>query len=1006
MIASKSIDDRSARSTGEPFVIAPKGCRQWGRDKRSKPIPILPPPISDRRIGVARLALIMTVLAWAGYFVSWIFEDLLATNQSTAVGRTEAIIYLVIVTTLSASTVGYLLSRLGFFYRARAYHRASRVVVEDFFCRDAPSLTVLVPAYQEDARVVRNTLLSAALQEYPDMRIVLLIDDPSEPRTRMAYDLLTAAESLPKEIQELVAGPAARYAAALARFDEKYLGKDQIDSDAVGNLALEYEAAASWVDDLATSEDVVDHADAFFANEVLRKLAEELAGLGSALRDAEAEGVSFSRVRARQLYQRLAWIFQAELTSFQRKRFVSLSHEPNKAMNLNSYIGLMGGSYREVLTPDGPALVLASDGNGDIAVPDPDYVLTLDADSVLLPEYCLRLVHLLEQQEYRKVAIAQTPYSAFPGSATRIERMAGATTDLQHIVHQGLTYYDATFWVGANAVIRKKALDEIVQTSYSGDWELRTYIQDRTVIEDTESTIELGIRDWQLYNVPERLSYSATPPDFGSLCIQRRRWATGGLLILPKLHRQRRARKARGDRTRFGELFLRWNYMASITWSSLSLLVLLAFPFNATLISPWLFLLPLPYFLAMASDLRYCGYKRTDVVRLYGFNLILLPVNLAGVVATLVQAITASKASFARTPKIRDRTVTPFIFLAAPFLLAGLSGFTFLYAYEHARRQNMAYAALNVLLILYAIIAFIGVRNCIADTWLHAKQLLYKPAVPRSRRRVLRRKKTAALPVVTPNWRAVLHAGDDHPASWPSSVRELLAGASTEPVGGIPESTEFRTVFQPVFHLATGDVVGYEALSRFNDGSSTERRIADAVAAQAGMALEEVLLRAALQAAAELSTQPWLALKVSPRLLVAEAGVRRLIEQQKRLVVVEVTEPSTSDLTPELRRLKSLLPDNARIALEHVRMGYKTLAALVELEPDFVKLDRSAVAGIANDKARRVQVRTLIELASEHRSTVIATGIESPSDLYALEMLNVDLGQGFLLGEPKEMVDA
>jgi len=987
-------------------VIAPKGCRQWGRDKRSKPIPILPPPISDRRIGVARLALIMTVLAWAGYFVSWIFEDLLATNQSTAVGRTEAIIYLVIVTTLSASTVGYLLSRLGFFYRARAYHRASRVVVEDFFCRDAPSLTVLVPAYQEDARVVRNTLLSAALQEYPDMRIVLLIDDPSEPRTRMAYDLLTAAESLPKEIQELVAGPAARYAAALARFDEKYLGKDQIDSDAVGNLALEYEAAASWVDDLATSEDVVDHADAFFANEVLRKLAEELAGLGSALRDAEAEGVSFSRVRARQLYQRLAWIFQAELTSFQRKRFVSLSHEPNKAMNLNSYIGLMGGSYREVLTPDGPALVLASDGNGDIAVPDPDYVLTLDADSVLLPEYCLRLVHLLEQQEYRKVAIAQTPYSAFPGSATRIERMAGATTDLQHIVHQGLTYYDATFWVGANAVIRKKALDEIVQTSYSGDWELRTYIQDRTVIEDTESTIELGIRDWQLYNVPERLSYSATPPDFGSLCIQRRRWATGGLLILPKLHRQRRARKARGDRTRFGELFLRWNYMASITWSSLSLLVLLAFPFNATLISPWLFLLPLPYFLAMASDLRYCGYKRTDVVRLYGFNLILLPVNLAGVVATLVQAITASKASFARTPKIRDRTVTPFIFLAAPFLLAGLSGFTFLYAYEHARRQNMAYAALNVLLILYAIIAFIGVRNCIADTWLHAKQLLYKPAVPRSRRRVLRRKKTAALPVVTPNWRAVLHAGDDHPASWPSSVRELLAGASTEPVGGIPESTEFRTVFQPVFHLATGDVVGYEALSRFNDGSSTERRIADAVAAQAGMALEEVLLRAALQAAAELSTQPWLALKVSPRLLVAEAGVRRLIEQQKRLVVVEVTEPSTSDLTPELRRLKSLLPDNARIALEHVRMGYKTLAALVELEPDFVKLDRSAVAGIANDKARRVQVRTLIELASEHRSTVIATGIESPSDLYALEMLNVDLGQGFLLGESKEMVDA
>ena len=241
--------------------------------------------------------------------------------------------------------------------------------------------------------------------------------------------------------------------------------------------------------------------------------------------------------------------------------------------------------------------------------------MTLDADSVLLPEYCLRLVHLLEQSEYRDMAIAQTPYSAFPGSSTRLERIAGATTDLQHIVHQGLTYYDATFWVGANAVIRKRALDEIAETSYIGDWEIRHYIRDRTVIEDTESTIDMGAHGWRLFNSPERMSYSATPPDFGSLCIQRRRWANGGLLILPKLRRQSRARRRKGQRTRFGELFLRWNYMASISWSSISLLILLAFPFSATLISPLLGLVALPYFLAMASDLRYCGYKRLDVLR-------------------------------------------------------------------------------------------------------------------------------------------------------------------------------------------------------------------------------------------------------------------------------------------------------------------------------------------------------------------------------------------------------
>src|SRR3712207_4237577 len=118
-------------------------------------------------------------------------------------------------------------------------------------------------------------------------------------------------------------------------------------------------------------------------------------------------------------------------------------------------------------------------------------------------------------RSHSRVAVAQTPYSSFPGSATRLERISGAWTDLQHIVHQGMTQYDATFWVGANAVLRKKALDDIVEVDYDGDFEIRRYIQDRTVIEDTESTIDLGVHGWRLVNYPERLAYSATPPDFG-----------------------------------------------------------------------------------------------------------------------------------------------------------------------------------------------------------------------------------------------------------------------------------------------------------------------------------------------------------------------------------------------------------------------------------------------------------------------------------------------------------
>src|SRR6185369_13580123 len=140
--------------------------------------------------------------------------------------------------------------------------------------------------------------------------------------------------------------------------------------------------------------------------------------------------------------------------------------------------------YREEQTPAGLFLTAVEEHEADLVVPESDYVLTIDADSVIMPEYTSRLIHLMESEENQKVAVAQSPYSAFPGAATRLERIAGATTDLQHIIHQGMTYHGATFWVGANAILRKSALAEIEEIEYKGPFKIYRYISDRTVIED------------------------------------------------------------------------------------------------------------------------------------------------------------------------------------------------------------------------------------------------------------------------------------------------------------------------------------------------------------------------------------------------------------------------------------------------------------------------------------------------------------------------------------------
>ena len=55
------------------------------------------------------------------------------------------------------------------------------------------------------------------------------------------------------------------------------------------------------------------------------------------------------------------------------------------------------------------------------------------------------------------------------------------------------------------------------------------------MIEDTESTVDLAFRGLTLRNYPDRLAFSATPPDFGSLLIQQHRWANGRLADRPEV---------------------------------------------------------------------------------------------------------------------------------------------------------------------------------------------------------------------------------------------------------------------------------------------------------------------------------------------------------------------------------------------------------------------------------------------------------------------------------------
>jgi hypothetical protein len=312
----------------------------------------------------------------------------------------------------------------------------------------------------------------------------------------------------------------------------------------------------------------------------------------------------------------------------------------------------------------------------------------------------------MEAPGHERIAVAQTPYNAFPNAPSVLERVAGATTDIQYIIHQGFTHYGATFWVGANALARKRALDEIAVVDAERGYPIRKFIQDRTVIEDTESTVDLVARGWQLYNYPERLAWSATPPDFGALVIQRRRWANGGLIILPKLVRYLSRHVSRGRR--LAEGLMRCHYLTSLAVVNVGLLVILAVPLGDGLETLWLPLTALPYYALYVRDLCQSGYRASDVLRVYALNLMLIPVNLSGVLTSLHQAWTGRKPAFGRTPKTPGRTHAPGAYLLVECVL--LAQWLLGAAVELLRGHHLhaGLALGNAGFLAYAVVAFIG----------------------------------------------------------------------------------------------------------------------------------------------------------------------------------------------------------------------------------------------------------------------------------------------------------
>lgn len=229
--------------------------------------------------------------------------------------------------------------------------------------------------------------------------------------------------------------------------------------------------------------------------------------------------------------------------------------------------------------------------------------------------------------------------------------------------------------------------------------------------------------------------------------------------------------------------------------------------------------------------------------------------------------------------------------------------------------------------------------------------------------------------------------------------------------------------YQPIISLHSGEVLGTEALVRWDDevlGKVSPTTLIP-IAEEAGLIGELgrlVLERAVAQGALwNRSSQGDESILTSVNLSNRQLLDRELIptlarlldaaDLNPRLLCLEISESVVmSDVAASMTILGHLKDLGLRLAIDDFGTGYSSLSYLRRLPVDMLKIDQSFVQSIYN-RDDRVITKAIIDLAHTLGMTTVAEGVETRLQVEVLHALNCDMAQGFYLQEPTsaELID-
>ena len=228
---------------------------------------------------------------------------------------------------------------------------------------------------------------------------------------------------------------------------------------------------------------------------------------------------------------------------------------------------------------------------------------------------------------------------------------------------------------------------------------------------------------------------------------------------------------------------------------------------------------------------------------------------------------------------------------------------------------------------------------------------------------------------------------------------------------------QFEVHYQPIVWLATGKVLGVEALVRWRreDGVLVSPAEFIPVAEEMGLivAIGRMVMYTSMRQVREWQdTQPdeWslnLSINLSARQLYEPDVVGEVVEALTATgfdpthLTLEITETALMhDTSTVSTRLEELRTAGARIALDDFGTGYSSLSYLRNFPIDVLKVDKSFIDDIASSSERANLARGIIELGRTMHLDIVAEGIEDPLQVVELLRLHCSMGQGFHFARP------